>query len=124
MSFIRSTSVTTSTALTVPNIQENALTEGKVVRVSGENTVAVASNTDSAVQLNTVLIRKNNVYYSAGVISGFSSLSPGSPYFLGTNGAITSTPPTPTSMTRVLYLGFALNTTDLLFRPGTPISGV
>lgn len=124
MSFIRSTSVTTSTALTVPNIQENALTEGKVVRVSGENTVAVASNTDSAVQLNTVLIRKNNVYYAAGVVSGFSSLSPGSPYFLSTNGEITSAPPTPTSMVRVLYLGFALNTTDLLFRPGTPISGV
>lgn len=124
MTFIKSTSVTTSTALTVPNIQENALAEGKVVRISGENTVAIASNTDSAVQLNTILIRKNNVYYSAGVVPGFSSLSPGSPYFLSTNGEITSTPPSPTTSTRVLYLGFALNTTDLMFRPGTPISGV
>jgi hypothetical protein len=74
--------------------------------------------------LNAVLIKQNNVYYASGVITGFSSLAAGSPYFLGTDGSLTSSPPTPTSSVRVLYLGFALNATDLLFRPGTPISGV
>lgn len=119
--FITSTSVVTNTALTVDNLSGG--TNGKVVRMSGTNTVTDASNTNTTSQLNTVLIKMNNVYYGAGVVSGFSDLSPGSPYFLSTAGNISSTPPTPTSSVRVLYLGFALNTTDLFFRPGIPISG-
>jgi hypothetical protein len=122
MTFIRSTSIVTDTAITVDNLTGG--TNGKVVRVSGSNTVTNAANTDSAVQLNAVLIKQNNVYYASGVITGFTSLSAGSPYFLGVDGSLVSTPPTPSGSTRVLYLGFALNTTDLLFRPGTPISGV
>jgi hypothetical protein len=122
MTFIRSTSIVTDTAITVDNLTGG--TNGKVVRVSGSNTVSDAANTDSAVQLNAVLIKQNNVYYASGVITGFTSLSAGSPYFLGVDGSLVSTPPTPSGSTRVLYLGFALNTTDLLFRPGTPISGV
>jgi hypothetical protein len=122
MTFIRSTSIVTDTAITVDNLTGG--TNGKVVRVSGSNTVSNAANTDSAVQLNAVLIKQNNVYYASGVITGFTSLSAGSPYFLGVDGSLVSTPPTPSGSTRVLYLGFALNTTDLLFRPGTPISGV
>jgi hypothetical protein len=122
MSFIRSTSIVTDTAITVGNLTGG--TNGKVVRISGSNTVTNAANTDSAVQLNSVLIKQNNVYYASGVVTGFSSLSAGSPYFLASDGTITSAPPTPSSSVRVLYLGFALNTTDLLFRPGTPISGV
>jgi hypothetical protein len=122
MTFIRSTSVVTDTAITVGNLSGG--TNGKVVRLSGSNTVSDASNTDSTVQLNAILIKQNNVYYASGVVSGFTSLSAGSPYFLASDGSITSTPPTPTSTTKVVYLGFALNTTDLLFRPGTPIAGV
>lgn len=122
MTFIRSTSVVTDTAITVGNLTGG--TNGKVVRVSGSNTVTNAANTDTAVQLNAVLLKQNNVYYASGVVSGFTSLSAGSPYFLASDGSLTSSPPTPTSSVRVLYLGFALNSTDLLFRPGTPISGV
>lgn len=121
MAFIKSTSVVTDTAITVPNLVGG--TNGKVVRVDGTNSVTDAFNTDSAVQLNSVLIKQNDSYYASGVVSGFTLLSPGSPYFLATDGSITSTPPVPTTAVRVLYLGFALNTTDILFRPGTPISG-
>lgn len=119
--FITSTSTVTTTAITVPNLSGG--TNGKVVRISGSNTVTNAANTDTATQLNTVMIKINDLYYASGVISGFTDLSPGSPYFLNSGGNITSTPPTPSSTVRVLYLGFALNTTDLLFRPGIPISG-
>jgi hypothetical protein len=121
MAFIKSTSVVTDTAITVPNLTGG--TNGRVVRINGTNSVANAANTDSTVQLNSVLIKQNDTYYASGVVSGFSSLSPGSPYFLASDGTLTSTPPVPTASVRVLYVGFALNTTDLLFRPGTPISG-
>lgn len=121
MSFIKSTSIITDVALTVPGITGG--TNGKVVRVSGSNTVIDASSADSAVQLNSVMLKQNNTYYSAGLVTGFVSLSSGSPYFLAADGTITSTPPTPTPSTRVLFLGFAINTTDIIFRPGTPISG-
>lgn len=120
--FIRSTSVVTDTAITVPNLTGG--TNGKVVRMNGSNSVTNAANSDTTSQLNTVLIKMADQYYGAGVVSGFTNLSPGSPYFLSTAGNITATPPTPSSTVRVLYLGFALNTTDLFFRPGMPITGV
>ena len=80
-------------------------------------------NTDTVVQLNTILFKQGGIYYSNGLITGLSSLAPGSPYFLASDGTITSSAPTPTSTTRALYVGFAINTTDLVFRPGIPISG-
>lgn len=119
--FITSTSVVTDIASSVPGLSGG--TNGRVVRINGTNTVTDASNTDTPAQLNTVLIKANNVYYSAGVVTGFTGLAPGSPYFLDVSGNITSTAPTPSSTVRVLYLGFALNETDLLFRSGIPISG-
>lgn len=122
MAFITSTNVITDIALTVPSLTGG--TNGKIVRISGSNTVVDAANTDSAIQLNTVLVKMGDVYYSAGVVSGFTSLAAGSAYFLSTSGNITATPPTPSSTVRVLFLGFAINTTTLLFRPGIPISGV
>lgn len=119
--FITSTSVVTDIALTVAGLSGG--TNGKVVRINGTNTVTDAANTDTASQLNTILIKMNNVYYSQGVVSGFTGLSPGSPYFVGLAGNITSTPPTPSATVRVMYIGFAINETDILLRPGIPISG-
>jgi hypothetical protein len=121
MPFIKSTSIITDIAITVPGLSGG--TNGKVVRVDGENTVTDAANTDSVSQLNTVLIKIGDIYYAAGVISGFTSLAAGSPYFLGSDGGIVSTPPTPSTSVRALYLGFAINSTDIVFRPGIPISG-
>lgn len=119
--FITSTSVVTDIALTVPNLSGGD--NGKVVRIIGTNQCTNAAQGDTTSQLNTVLVKMHNEYYAAGVVSGFTGLNPGSSYFLSTFGNITATPPIPSSSVRVLYLGFALNTTDLLFRPGIPISG-
>lgn len=119
--FVTSTSVVTDIAISVPNLTGGDNT--KVVRISGTNQVINASQTDTTSQLNTVLIKMHDEYYALGVVSGYTSLNPGASYFLGINGAITATPPTPTSSVRVLYIGFAINTTDLFLRPGIPISG-
>lgn len=119
--FITTTSVITDTAITVPNLTGGD--NGKVVRLNGTNSCVNASSGDTTSQLNTVLVKMADQYYAGGVVPGFTGLNPGSSYFLTTFGNITATPPTPTISVRVLYLGFALNTTDLLFRPGIPITG-
>lgn len=121
MPFIKSTSIVTDIAITVPGLTGG--TNGKVVRVDGENTVTDAANTDSVSQLNAVLIKMGGIYYASGVVSGFTSLAAGAPYFLGSDGSIVSTPPSPTTSVIALYLGFAINSTDIIFRPGIPISG-
>lgn len=121
MAFIKSTNTITDVAITIPNLTGGD--NGKVVRISGANTTVNALNTDSAVQLNSVLFKQGNNYYAAGLVTGLTSLSPGAPYFLASDGSLTSSPPTPTSTVRTLFVGFAINTTDLIFKPGTPISG-
>jgi len=121
MAFVKSTSTISSNSVTVSGLSGG--TNGKVVRISAANTAADAANTDTSLQLQSVLIKINDVYYSSGVVSGFTGLSPGSPYYLAADGNLTPTPPSPSSSVRVLFMGFALNTTDLLMRVGTPISG-
>ncbi len=121
MPFIKSTSTVTDIAITIPGLTGG--TNGKVVRVDGENTVTDASSSDSVTQLNSVLIKVGNIYYASGLVSGFTSLAAGSPYFLGSDGSIVSTPPNPSVSVRALYIGFAINSTDIVFRPGIPISG-
>lgn len=121
MAFVKSTSTISSNSVTVPGLSGG--TNGKVVRVNGSNTVVDAANTDTALQLQSVLIKSNDVYYASGVVSGFTSLNPGSPYYLASDGTLSESPPAPSATVRVLFLGFAINTTDIIFRPGTPISG-
>lgn len=121
MSFVKSTNQITDVAITVTGLTGG--TNGKIVRVSGNNTVTDAAWTDTASQLNTIFFKQDNIYYAAGVVPGLTGLVAGSSYFIGEFGALTSNPPTPSSTVRVLYVGFAINTQDLLFRPGIPISG-
>lgn len=121
MSFIKSTSTITDIAITVPNLSGG--TNGRVVRINGSNSVTNASYTDTVAQLNTILIKQGDIYYASGVVSGFSGLLVGSAYFLSNDGNITENAPTPTSSVKALYLGFAINETDLIFRPGIPIAG-
>lgn len=121
MAFIKSTTTITDVAITIPNLTGGD--NGKVVRVNGTNACTNASNTDTIAQLNCILIKVGGIYYAAGLVSGLSGLTAGAAHFLGTNGSITTSAPTPTSTTRALFLGFAVNTTDLVFRPGIPISG-
>jgi F0F1-type ATP synthase membrane subunit c/vacuolar-type H+-ATPase subunit K len=125
MAFVKSTSTVTDTALTVPNLTGG--TDGRVVRLTGNNTVTDASNTNTIGQLNSLLFKQGGIYYSAGLITGLSGLSAGTSYFLSTGGTLTATAPTPTSPTstgiKAVYIGFAINTTDLIFRPQFPIAG-
>jgi hypothetical protein len=121
MAFIKSTNLITDVAITVDNIVGG--TNGKVVRVTGNNTVADAAYTDTSAQLNSVLFKQEGIYYAAGVVPNIGGLTAGASYFLGEFGELTSTPPAPTSTTRILYIGFGLNSDDLLLRPGIPISG-
>jgi len=121
MAFIKSTSTLSADAVTVPNLSGGD--NGKIVRISGSNTAVNAANTDTSTQLMSVLLKIGDEYYATGTVSGFTGLTPGSPYFLDASGGIVSSPPTPTATTRSLFIGFALNTTDIIFRPGIPISG-
>lgn len=121
MAFIKSTNLITDVALTIDGLVGG--TNGKLVRISGNNTAVNASYNDTAVQLNAILFRQSGIYYAAGVVPEIGGLVAGAPYFLDEFGGITSNPPSPSSTVRVLFVGFALNTTDLLFRPGIPISG-
>lgn len=121
MSFIKSTSQVTDIAITVDNLTGG--TNGKVVRISGNNTVTNASHLDTASQLNSILFRQDGIYYASGVVPNVGSLTAGASYFLDEFGGLTTTPAAPTSTIRVLFIGFGLNTTDLLLRPGIPISG-
>jgi hypothetical protein len=121
MAFVKSTSVVTDIAITIPGLTGG--TNGRVVRINGPNTVQNASNTDGVTSLNAILLKQGDTYYAAGLVTGFSSLVAGSPYFLASDGSLTSTPPIPTTSVRALYLGFAINETDFVFRPGIPISG-
>lgn len=121
MTFVKSTSQITDRAITVSNLTGGS--SGKVVRISGTNTATDAAWTDTASQLNATLFLKDGIYYAAGVVPGIGGLTAGASYFLDEFGGLTTSPPNPSSTIRVLYIGFALNTEDLLFRPGIPISG-
>lgn len=121
MAFVKSTSTLSADAITVPNLSGGD--NGKVVRISGSNIAVNAANTDTSAQLFNVLFKIGNEYYAQGTVSGLTGLTPGASYYLSTAGNIQSSPPTPTASTRALFIGFALNTTDIVFRPGIPISG-
>jgi len=121
MSFVKSTNVITDVALTVSGLTGG--TNGKIVRINGTNTVTDADSSDTSIQLNNVLIKINDIYYSWGLVQGFTGLSAGSTLFLAADGTPTSSPPTPSTTVRSLFIGFAVNSTDIIFRPGTPISG-
>lgn len=121
MALVKSTSIVTSTAITIPGITGGD--NGKVVRITSANTATNAANTDSVAQLNVLLFKQGGIYYASGLITGLANLSAGSPYFLAADGTLTTSPPSPSSTIRAMYLGFAINETDFIFRPGIPIGG-
>lgn len=62
------------------------------------------------------------VWFEESVITGLSSLTPGATYFLATTaGAATATPPSGSGNVDQV-IGRALSDTEILFRPGTPIT--
>jgi len=121
MAFIKNTNLVSSQALTIDGLVGGS--NNRVVRVSGNNSVTNAGYGDTAAQLNAVLFKSSNTYYAWGLIASAGSFVAGTSYFLDQFGTLTATPPNPTASIRVLYVGFAINGTDLLFKPGIPISG-
>lgn len=98
-------------------------TDDRVIRLSAANTWTDAANTDTTAQLWTVAFKHGGAYYTSGVITGLTGLTAGQAYWLGTAGALTSTAPTPSTTAHQLFIGFAIDTDSLVFRPGIPILG-
>lgn len=121
MAFVKSTSTTTAEAITVSGVTGG--TNGKCVRITTNNTAVDCTYNDTVSQLNSVLFKNNDTYYGYGVVSGLTGLSAGSIYFLGSDGAPTTTAPTISSTVRALSIGFAINGTTLFFRPGIVVAG-
>lgn len=121
MAFVKSTGTTTAEAVTVSGLTGG--TNGRCVRITSSNTVADADYNDTVSQLNALLFKNNNTYYAYGVVDGLTGLTAGTIYFLGVDGTPTSTAPTPSSTIRALSIGFAINATTLMFRPGIVIAG-
>lgn len=110
-------------------ISSSTLTGGssfKVVRYTSSGTVTDASQADTIAQLLVTLFKApdGSGYYAAGsLVTGLSGLTSGQAYWLGTAGGLVTSPPTPSSTVRQLFIGQALSTTMLLFQPGIPIGG-
>lgn len=105
-------------------------TVGRVVRPSGTaNTWTDAVNSDTMTQLAQVaFLEASGVYVVTGAVSGFTSLTPGDPYFLGSASTsrstqVVSTAPTPGAGTRRLPLGVALSASTIDFNPGLLVGG-
>lgn len=97
-------------------------TNDKVVRLTTTaNTWTDASNADTADQLATLAFKSGGEYIMPGqFVTGLSSLTAGSTYYLSTGGDITATAPTPSASLRLVKIGKAYSTTALLFQPQEP----
>lgn len=100
-------------------------TAGRVVRVSSANTMVDASRVDAIDELAGLMFKdaSSNYLLPGSVVTGLSSLTAGAVYYLSTSGQLTATDPTPSSTLRKVVIGKAINSTTLLFWPGTPIGG-
>lgn len=103
------------------------LTAGDLVYISAAGTVwkadanAVVKAAMGFVLASATAAASCTVYFE-GTITGLSSLTPGSKYFLSAaaTGAIVSTPPSGAADI-VQMVGFATSATTLSFSPGLPI---
>jgi hypothetical protein len=96
---------------------------GQVVRLSSANTWAAASKADTVDQLVGLMFRSGGGYWPPGSIVPLGGLTAGAVYYLDTGGGVTTSPPTPTDSVRRVVIGKAISTTQLLFWPGTPVTG-
>lgn len=99
-------------------------TNGRVVRCTGANTWANASNTDASDSLYGILLKSlDGEYKRPGDFVELTNLTANTVYYLGVDGLLTADEPViSTTVTRVT-IGRAINPNLLLFFPSTPIRG-
>lgn len=105
-----------------------ALPARSLIYIKADGTVALADATaegkeaDGFISLPYDLGTTATYYTVGGTMGGLTGLTPGVDYFMGTTpGTLTSVVPTTTGNV-VLKVGTALSTTQLLFKPETPIT--
>jgi hypothetical protein len=102
-----------------------AIGAGKLVYVRADGQLALASSTAEGKEaigftLAAAASGAQATWYNTGVITGLSSLTPGTAYFMSPAGAIGAAPTTTGNV--VLRVGIALTATTLLFEANTPIT--
>ncbi|WP_257556397.1 DUF2793 domain-containing protein [Sphingobium sp. CFD-2] len=107
-----------------------ALSAGQVLNLytsGGAARIRKANATDSSKPANAFTLAaissgaSGAIYFAGQIITGLSSLTPGTTYYLDTTGgALTATPPS-SSGNGVQQVGVALSATTLLFNPQTMI---
>lgn len=108
--------ITTSEALSVGNIC-NVYTSGGAARVQKANATDLTKPANAFVTAAFANGASATVYFPGQVVTGLSSLTPGTTYWLDvTGGAITATPPS-SSGNGVQQIGVALSASTLLFAP-------
>ena len=80
---------------------------------------ASSTRADAYVKSSVTSGNAGIAYRDSGTLTGLSSLTVGSPYFLGTGGGITTTPPS-ASGSIVQLVGTAKSTTELIVRIEEP----
>lgn len=97
--------------------------DGRVVRISTANTCVNAINTETGLQLSSLLYRSGGKYYRPGtLVPSLSGLVAGQTYFLGDNTTpLLSTPVAIGSSKQSVFIGTAVSTTSLFFEPGKPV---
>ena len=114
--------VTASTYVGIPSDQFSTITAGEnlsagdVLRISSGQAFKADNTTEAGVTAvvgvcNTTVSSGNTVKIDYGYYDGFSSLTAGTLYYLGTSGSITATKPS----TYIVELGVAVSTTRINF---------
>jgi hypothetical protein len=129
--FIAQTMLRESATLTLT--ASESLSGGALVNIwdeTGTPSVRNATNGSSGKEcdgfvLDTATAASSVQVYFEGVVSGLTSLTVGSRYYLGVDGALTTTPPSetdPANVGKVIqYIGRAISETELAFEPDDAI---
>jgi len=111
-----SATITTSEALSAGNVC-NIYTSGGAARVQKANATDLTKPANAFVLASVGSGASATTYFAGSVITGLTSLTPGTTYWLDTTGgAVTATPPSG-SGNGVQEIGVALSATTLLFDP-------
>ena len=95
------------------SIDTGSIAAGKAVYIDASGDAQLADNSALSTSEVVGFVSSQNTVTYSGVVSGFSSLTPGSTYFLGVDGDISLSPPTADDSV-VVRVGKALTANSLL----------